>query len=198
MILCPALFPSTSSTWPGLLCPTSQIPTVSLTLLKRSSAARKWWSQLLMVSIPSHVCSCHIVRHDGLDRLVCTRQKKRHNRNNLCKYVSCMDEDNLFLDVLRNLHVDSDCTNGTSRPWLFYLNSFSTNNRSFDCHTNSPCYLILQLKSLCKIYFCLSRYQLNILGKVLSFPNSTELQNRASHLNISELVGSKVSKETKL
>ena len=178
MILCPALFPSTSSTWPGLLCPTSQIPTVSLTLLKRSSTARKWWSQLLMVSIPSHVCSCHIVRHDGLDRLVCTRQKKRHNRNNLCKYVSCMDEDNLFLDVLRNLHVDSDCTN--------------------DCHTNSPCYLILQLKSLCKIYFCLSRYQLNILGKVLSFPNSTELQNRASHLNISELVGSKVSKETKL
>ena len=171
MILCPALFPSTSSTWPGLLCPTSQIPTV---------------------------CSCHIVRHDGLDRLVCTRQKKRHNRNNLCKYVSCMDEDNLFLDVLRNLHVDSDCTNGTSRPWLFYLNSFSTNTHSFHCHTNSPCYLILQLKSLCKIYFCLSRYQLNILGKVLSFPNSTELQNRASHLNISELVGSKVSKETKL
>ena len=125
-------------------------------------------------------------------------KKKSHNRNNLCKYVSCLDEDNLFLDVLRNLHVDPDCTNGTSRPWLFYLNSFSTNNRSFDCHTNSPCYLILQLKSLCKIYFCLSRYQLNILGKVLSFPNSTELQSRASHLIISELVGSKVSKETKL
>ena len=41
MILCPALFPSTSSTWPGLLCPTSQIPTVSLTLLKRSSAAQQ-------------------------------------------------------------------------------------------------------------------------------------------------------------
>ena len=43
-------------------------------------------------------------------------KKKSHNRNNLCKYVSCLDEDNLFLDVLRNLHVDPDCTNGTSRP----------------------------------------------------------------------------------
>ena len=41
-----------------------------------SGKLRKWWSQLLMVSIPSHVCSCHIVLHVGLDRLVCTRQKK--------------------------------------------------------------------------------------------------------------------------
>ena len=195
MILCPALFPSTSSTWPGLLCPTSQIPTVSLTLLKRSSAAQQphqlkkdssnslamdtasimgllvWICGVLYSSIRSitnsqaaRITTTNTVNltdpeassvfkgEDGpsgnsesggvnyswslfhlmfalatlyvmmaLNDRYAPGRKKRHNRINLCKYVSCMDEDNLFLDVLRNLHVDSDCTNGTSRPWLFYL-----------------------------------------------------------------------------